>query len=106
MADPDLRHRGFSIPQIRRLLTTLRDVFGIRLYEAIGDDGPMALFISGDQLYARAKDGQLFDMDRPMEPLLMVGDDLPMRPVVARERRRRRPGTPGLQNKTRATNVR
>ena len=100
----DLRHRGFSIPQIRRLLSTLKDVFGIRLYEAIGDDGPMALFISGDQLYARAKDGQLFDMDRPTEPLLMVGDDLPMRPVVARERRRRR--APGLQSKTRPTNVR
>lgn len=86
----DLRHRGFSIPQIRRLLSTLRDVFGIRLYEAIGDDGPLALFMSGDQLYARAKDGQLFDMDRPMEPLLMVGEDLPLRPLAARERRRPR----------------
>jgi DNA-binding transcriptional MerR regulator len=86
----DLRHRGFSVPQIRRLLSTLREVFGIRLYEAIGDDGPMALFIGGDQLYARAKDGQLFDMDRPMEPLLMVGGDLPMRPLAARERRKRR----------------
>ena len=86
----ELRHRGFSIPQIRRLLATLRDVFNIRLYEAIGDDGPMALFISGDQLYARARDGQLFDMDRPTEPLLMVGEDLPLRPLAARERRRRR----------------
>jgi DNA-binding transcriptional MerR regulator len=86
----DLRHRGFSIPQIRRLLATMRDVFNIRLYEAIGDDGPMTLFISGDQLYARARDGQLFDMDRPTEPLLMVGEDLPMRPLAARERRRRR----------------
>ena len=86
----DLRHRGFSVPQIRRLLATLRDVFNVRLYEAIGDDGPMALFISGDQLYARARDGQLFDMDRPTEPLLMVGEDLPMRPLAARERRRRR----------------
>jgi hypothetical protein len=86
----DLRHRGFSIPQIRRLLATLRNVFNIRLYEAIGDDGPMVLYISGDQLYARARDGQLFDMDRPTEPLLMVGEDLPMRPLAARERRRRR----------------
>lgn len=86
----DLRHRGFSIPQIRRLLATLRNVFNIRLYEAIGDDGPMVLYISGDQLYARARDGQLFDMERPTEPLLMVGEDLPMRPLAARERRRRR----------------
>ena len=86
----ELRHRGFSIPQIRRLLSSLRDVFGIRLYEAIGEDGPIALFISGDQLYARARDGQLYDMNRPTEPLLMVGEDLPLRPLAARERRRRR----------------
>jgi hypothetical protein len=86
----ELRHRGFSIPQIRRLLSSLRDVFGIRLYEAIGEDGPMALFISGDQLYARARDGQLYDMNRPTEPLLMVGEDLPLRPLAARDRRRRR----------------
>ena len=46
----ELRHRGFSIPQIRRLLSSLRDVFGILLYEAIGEDGPMALVLSGDQL--------------------------------------------------------
>ena len=85
----DLRHRGFSIPQIRRLLSSLRDVFGIRLYEAIGEDGPMALFISGNQLYARARDGQLFDMNRPTEPLLMVGEELPLRPLAARDRRRR-----------------
>ena len=30
----DLRRRGFSIPQLRRLLSTLREVFGIRLVEA------------------------------------------------------------------------
>ena len=36
----DLRRRGFSVPQLRRLLSTLREVFGIRLYEAIGDGGP------------------------------------------------------------------
>jgi hypothetical protein len=95
----DLRHRGFSIPQIRRLLATLRDVFNIRLYEAIGDDGPLSLFISGDQLYARARDGQLFDMDRPTEPLLMVGEDLPMRPITARERKRRR--ARGIEGATR-----
>jgi DNA-binding transcriptional MerR regulator len=102
----DLRHRGFSIPQIRRLLVALRDVFGIRLYEAIGDDGPMALFISGGQLYARARDGQLFDMNRPTEPLLMVGEELPMRPLATRTRRQRRQGSAGLKNKTRPTTVR
>jgi len=86
----DLRRREFSIPQIRRLLTTLREVFGIRLYEAIGDGGPITLFISGDQLYARTRDGQLYNMDRPTEPLLMLGEELPLQPVAAREAKRRR----------------
>lgn len=86
----DLRRRGFSVPQLRRLLTTLRDVFGVRLYEAIGDGGPMALFIGGDQLYARMVDGRLFNMDRPSEPLLMVGEELPLRPLTAQARKRRR----------------
>jgi GNAT superfamily N-acetyltransferase len=85
----DLRRRGFSVPRLRRLLEALRDVYRIRLYEAIGEGGPMTLFISGDQLYARMHEGALFNLERPTEPLLMVGEDLPMRPLTARERRRR-----------------
>ncbi len=85
----DLRRRGFSIPRLRRLLATLHDVFGIRLYEAIGDGGPMTLFIGGDQLYARTEDGRLFDLEQPTQPLLMAGEGLPMRPLAARGRKRR-----------------
>ena len=92
----DLRRRGFSIPRLRRLLTTLQDVFGIRLYEAIGDGGPMTLFIGGDQLYARTEDGRLFDLERPTQPLLMAGEDLPMRPLAARQRKRRTTGSERL----------
>ena len=85
----DLRRRGYSIPQLRRLLATLRDVFGVRLYEAIGDGGPMTLFIGGDKLYARMDDGRLFNLEQPTQPLLMVGQELAIRPVTARERKRR-----------------
>ena len=84
----DLRRRGFSIPRLRRLIATLRDVFGVRLYEAIGDDGPMTLFIGGDRLYARTQDGRLFDLEEPTQPLLMVGEKFPMRPLASRARRR------------------
>jgi DNA-binding transcriptional MerR regulator len=87
----DLRRRGFSIPRLRRLLSTLRDVFKVRLYEAIGEGGALTLFIGGDQLYARTLDGQLFNLDQPTQALMMVGEELPMRPLAARERRRRRP---------------
>jgi hypothetical protein len=54
----------------------------------------MALFMGGDQLYARTGDGQMFNMDRPTEPMLMVGEELPLRPLTARERKRRRGGLP------------
>ena len=85
----DLRRRGFSIPRLRRLLSTLNEVFSVRLYEAIGDGGPLTLFIGGDQLFARTTDGQLYNLDRPEQALMMVGEELPMRPLAARERRRR-----------------
>jgi DNA-binding transcriptional MerR regulator len=92
----DLRRRGYSVPRLRRLLSTLRDVFGIRLYEAIGDGGPLTLYISGDQLYARTHDGRLFNLDEPTQPLLMVGEELPMRPLAARERKKRTSGSEKL----------
>ena len=92
----DLRRRGFSVPRLRRLLTTLHDQFGVRLYEAIGDDGEMTLYIAGDQLYAKTKDGGLYDLDSPSQPLLMVGQDLPIRPLVVRERKRRTSGSERL----------
>jgi DNA-binding transcriptional MerR regulator len=86
----DLRRRGFSVPRLRRLLATLRDIFGVRLYEAIGDGGPLTLYIGGDRLFARTIGGQLFNLDRPTQALMMVGDELPLRPLAASERRRRR----------------
>ena len=85
----DLRQRGYSIPRLRRLLSALRDVFGIRLVDAIGDGGPMTLFIRGEELYARTQDGRLFNMDFPSQPLLMVGEEVALRPLAARQRRRR-----------------
>ena len=87
----DLRRRGFSIPRLRRLLSTLRQVFGVRLYEAIGDGGPLTLFIGGDQIFARTTEGHLYNLDRPEQALMMVGEELPLRPLTARERKRRTP---------------
>ena len=89
----DLRRRGFSVPRLRRLLTTLKDTFGVRLYEAIGEGGALTLYIGGNQLFARGIDGRLFNLDDPSQALLVVGDDLPMRPLAARERRKRTTGS-------------
>jgi DNA-binding transcriptional MerR regulator len=88
----ELRRRGFSIPRMRRLLGTLRDRFNVRLFETIGDGGAMTLLIGGDRIYARTAEGRIFDLDDPEQPLLMVGEELPLRPLVARERRKRRGG--------------
>lgn len=93
----ELRRRGFSIPRLRRLLQTLRDVFGVRLYEAIGDDGPLTLLIGGELLYARATDGRVFDLDDPSQALLVPTDDLPLRELAVRERRRRTTGRSRLR---------
>jgi DNA-binding transcriptional MerR regulator len=97
----DLRRRGFSVTRLRRLLAALKDVFGIRLYEAIGDGGTMTLYIGGDQLYARNTDGRLFNLDYPTQALLMVGEDLPLRPLAARERRKRTSGSETLSRRRR-----
>jgi len=95
----DLRRRGFSVPRLRRLLATLKDTFNIRLYEAIGDGGPLTLYISGNRLYARNADGRLFDLDEPTQALLMVGGDLSLRPLAARERRKRTTGSETLSRR-------
>ena len=92
----DLRRRGFSVPRIRRLLTTLKEMFGIRLYEAIGEGGPATLLIAGDQIFIKASDGRTFNVDRPSQALLIGGEDLPLRPLLARERRRRTTGSERL----------
>jgi DNA-binding transcriptional MerR regulator len=97
----DLRRRGFSVPRLRRLLDTLKDVFGVRLYEAIGEGGTLTLYINGDQLYARNTDGRLFNLDQPSQALLMVGEDLPLRPLAARERRKRTTGSETLSRRRR-----
>jgi hypothetical protein len=49
----------------------------------------MTLFIGGDRLYARMEDGRLFDLEQPTQALLMVGEELPMRPLTARRRQAR-----------------
>jgi DNA-binding transcriptional MerR regulator len=96
----ELRRRKFSIPTIRRLLDTLRTGFKVRLFEAIEGGGPVTLFIDGRQIFARTSGGDIYNvLDHPEQPLLMVGEELKLRQLVARETSRRRrsarpPGRP------------
>jgi DNA-binding transcriptional MerR regulator len=74
----DLRRRGLTVGRIRLLLETLREKFGIRLFEAIGGAGTITLLTDGQEIYARTADGEFINLLRaPDQPLLVVGD-LPM----------------------------
>ena len=82
----DLRRRRFSMSSIRRLLHALRAQFKVRLYEAIEGGGPVTLFIEGKQIYARTESGDIYNvLANPRQPLLMVGEDVRLKQLVARE---------------------
>jgi DNA-binding transcriptional MerR regulator len=85
----DLRRRGFSLAGIRRLLAVLRTRFKARLFEAIEGGGPVTLYIDGRQIFARTEAGELYNvLHNPGQPLLMVGEDLKLRQLTAREGKR------------------
>src|SRR5918996_5752570 len=92
----DLRRKGFTVARIRRLLHVLKTRFKTRLYDAIEGGGPVTLYIDRDNIYARTNQGDLFSiLDNAAQPLMMMGEDLKMRQLIARERpaRRRAKGT-------------
>ena len=85
----DLRRQGLSVSRIRQLLETLRDRFGIRLYEAIGGAGPLTLLTDGRDVFARTETGEFFDLLRaPDQPLLVLGSNLPLRELTAKTNRK------------------
>jgi DNA-binding transcriptional MerR regulator len=88
----DLRRQGMSINRIRLLLDTLRNQFRVRLFDAVGGAGTLTLLTDGRDIYARTAQGDFFNLLRdPTQPLLVVGDELPLRALTAKARRERRP---------------
>jgi hypothetical protein len=82
----DLGRRGFTLSQVRRLLTVLRSRFKVRLFEAIEGGGPITLLIDGKHIYARTDAGDIYNvLENPRQPLLMLGEELKLRQLVARE---------------------
>ena len=69
----ELRRRGFTLQQIRKVLLVLRENFGIRLFEALDDSGPVSLRLDGVNIYAQTRTGALHNlMQAPEQPLLVV----------------------------------
>ena len=99
----DLRRKGFSVGRIRKLLHVLRTRFKTRLYEAIEGGGPVTLYMDGGNIYARTDAGDLFSiLDNAAQPLMVMGEDLKLRQLIARERPARRRAAPARQsNKSR-----
>jgi DNA-binding transcriptional MerR regulator len=96
----DLRRQGLSVARIRLLLETLRDKFGIRLFDAVGGAGTITLLTDGTEIYARMPGGEFVNVLRaPDQPLLVVGEGLPLRQLTARtksqtrKKKKRKAGT-------------
>jgi len=81
----DLRRRGFSVGDIRRLLATLRSRFKARLFDAVEDGGGVALFVDGRSLFARTPAGEYFNLlENPRQPLLVLDEPPRLRRLTAR----------------------
>ena len=92
----DLRRKGFTVARILKLLQVLKTRFKTRLYDAIEGGGSVTLFIDGENIYAKTESGDLFSiLDNAAQPLMMMGEDIKLRQLIARERpaRRRAKGT-------------
>ena len=87
----DLRRRGFTIHQLHRIVRTLKDEFGERLFDATGGGGSVQLLTDGREIYARTADGAVFNvLKTPAQPLLVIGDDVPLKALSGRLRAQRR----------------
>jgi DNA-binding transcriptional MerR regulator len=72
----ELRRQGFTVQRIRKILAALREHFGIRLFEALGGDGPVTLLVDGLDIYARTEAGAFYNLlESPGQPLLVLGED-------------------------------
>jgi DNA-binding transcriptional MerR regulator len=86
----ELRRRGFTPAMLKQMMDTLRDYFRRRLSETLDDAGELRLLTDGRGLFLRTRQGHVFDLlADPTQPLI-TGDGLPLKPVTARAKARRR----------------
>ena len=91
LALADLRRKGFTVQKIRTILTVLREQFGIRLFDALGNEGDVTLLTDGREVYVRTEAGEFFNLLRsPDQPLLVVGGGAELKELSARTRPRRK----------------
>jgi DNA-binding transcriptional MerR regulator len=92
----DLRRRGLTVGRIRLLLDILRERFGVRLFETIGEGGKLTLLTDGRDVYGRTPHGEVFNLLKdPDQPLLVVGSEPKLRQLTARARKKKPSGRKG-----------
>ena len=74
LALADLRRQGFTVQNIRTILSVLREQFNVRLFDALGDGGDVTLLTDGREVYVKTSADEIFNLLRnPGQPLLVVG---------------------------------
>ena len=97
----DLRRQGLSVGRIRLLLDTLRDKFGIRLFDAIGGASTLTLLTDGREVYARTASGEFINVLRdPDQPMLVIGDMPVLKELTAKTRATRKKKKPAARAKS------
>ncbi len=94
LALADLRRKGFTVQKIRTILSVLRDRFGVRLFDALGEGGEVTLLTDGREVYAKTSAGAFFNLLRdPGQPLLVIDGGEQLQALSARARSRRKKST-------------
>ena len=69
----------------------LRERFGVRLFDALGEGGEVTLLTDGHEVYAKTSADEFFNLLRdPDQPLLVVGEGDQLKALSARARSRRK----------------
>lgn len=92
----DLRHRGFSIPELHAVVNALDEQFNVTLFEATGGGGGVELLTDGRSVYARTEGGAFYNLlEAPDQPLLVLGNEGVLKALSASLRPRRKGKTSG-----------
>lgn len=91
----DLRRRGFSVTQLQAILDTLKERFGVRLFDATGGGGAVQLLTDDHEIYARTERGEFYNLLRaPTQPLLVIGNEGLLRELGGKVRKKRKTPAP------------
>lgn len=86
----DLREHGFSVQQLHTVIRVLKEQFGVRLFEATGGGGAIRLLTDGQEIYARTRAGEFFNLLKsPGQPMLVIGDERLLKELTGKAKAKR-----------------